>query len=125
MTTTNTNTTYTQTQALAYLIEHAAADTPDGVMEAARKLLATKSKKYTKANTPSKTQLLNNSLAHEMVDVIARMSAPATAKAVCDAWDNPDVRSAQKVVAVARVAEAQGLIKRVINDKKQTCYIVC
>ena len=120
--TNNTNATVmTQATALRWLIDNA-ANAPVEVIEAAEKLYTAKTKKYDREKTVSKTQRLNESLVPVVVEFVAtHPDEMVNATFVKDNLDNVEIRSAQKVVAIANMAIAQGLLEKYAH-KGRTYY---
>ena len=121
----NIKNTMTQAQALAYLIEHADANTPVDVMEKARELYAAKTKKYDRPRTISKERRANEALVPAIVELVK--SAPAdelvNATWLNNNFDHVDVRSPQKARVIAEIAIERGELEK-FTHKGRTYYRV-
>lgn len=120
--TTTTKATMTQAQALRYLLDHANADTPAEVIEAAEKLYTAKTKVYKRAKTISKEARENMELAPMFFELIA--SNPD--ELINTVWLNehcndPRVRTPQKARAVVDVLLKDGSVVKYF-EKNKTYY---
>lgn len=112
MTNTTTNTT-TQATAIRWLIDNAPATTPVEVIEAAEKLYTAKTKKYDRVKTESKAARLNATLVPMVVELVENHPEDlVNSTFIKNHINHPEVRSAQKVNAIAKMAIEQGLLER-------------
>lgn len=121
-----TNNTMTQAQALAYLIEHADANTPADVMEKARELYAAKTKKYDRPRTVSKERRANEALVPAVVELVKSADDGELVNAtwINDHFDHVDVRSPQKARVIAEIAIERGELEK-FTHKGRTYYRPC
>lgn len=119
----NTKNTLTQAQALAYLIEHADANTPADVMAKARELYAAKVKKYDRPRTISKERRANEALVPAVVALVKSADDGELVNAtwINDHFDHVDVRSPQKARVIAEIAIERGELEK-FTHKGRTYY---
>ena len=117
------NATMTQAAALAYLIEHADANTPADVMEKARELYAAKTKKYDRPRTISKERRANEALVPAVVELVKSADDGELVNAtwINDHFDHVDVRSPQKARVIAEIAIERGELEK-FTHKGRTYY---
>ena len=119
----NVKNALTQAQALAFLIEHAPANTPADVLFKARELYAAKTKKYDRPRTISKERRANEALVPAVVELVksAVDGCLVNATWINDHFDHVDVRSPQKARVIAEIAIEQGLLEK-YTYKGRTYY---
>lgn len=120
----NNTTTMTQVQALAWLIENAPENTPADVMEKAKGLYASKTKKYDRPKTESAVARKNRTLIEPLATFCAEHANDRiNTTYIAEYMNCPDIRTPQKARVIADLAVEAGLLEK-YEEKKRPYYKV-